>query len=176
MATVNAQSVEDFADRIVYRFPGGRYTQAETNWNGAFTTGLKTLFNTDTTREYSIPASGIPAKFFKVDLYIYTSVQVTESGNIGGLMLLKCGFLRVSIPSLNYDGRSMQTEFYQEKNENYIPSAQMRFINIANITLEPVLDVAAMQYTGLSGITFTNPGTGTNLTAIIQPVVTMYKK
>lgn len=176
MASINAQSVEELADRIVYRYPGGRFEQTATNWSGALTAGAKTLVNTDTARSYVVPASGIPAKFFSVEWYISTSVNLTENINVGGIMNVTCGFFSISIPTLNYDGRTLQTDFYQEKTVNLIPSTQLRAISMSNIAMDPIFNIGQVQFTALSGFGFTNGAAATKLIAIIQPIVTMFKK
>lgn len=176
MATVNAQSVEDFADRIVYRFPGGVYDQALSAWNSVFNEGLKTLVNTDVSRSYIIPASGLSYRFFKVELSIFGYARVTESGGGYGLMVLSCKFSRVSIPSLNYDGKSLLTDFYSEKSENIVVSQQLRAINIGNVLMEPAVVVSDLQFTGLSHLQFSNGAGTSGLRAIVQPTVTAYKK
>lgn len=176
MAVIAPQSVEELSDRIIYRYPGGRYDQALTNWNGALTSGQKTLVNTDTTRSYSVPASGIPARFFSVDLYFTTSVVLKEILGVNGNMNVVCGFFSISIPTLNYDGRTLQTDFYQPKTTNYIPSTQLRAINLSNILVDPIFNIGEVQFTALSGFGFSNGASETQLIAIIQPIVTMYKK
>lgn len=174
MAAVNAQSVEDFADRIVYRYPGGRYEQALTTMSGAFSVGLKLLANTDINRSYIIPTSGVQARFFKVEYVAIAAAQVAET-TIGNT-LIPIQFSKISIPTLNYDGKSQQTEFYDTKFENIIPASYLRAINIGNISIEPVLDYGTMQWTGLSGVQFNIGGATTGLVAIVHPTVTFYKK
>lgn len=177
MANVNAQSVEDYADRIVYRFPGGRYEQVLTNWASAFTTGLKTLVNTDTDRSYVVPTSGINAKFFKIDLSIYIAVSVTLTSPSSFSSLTKSWFLRVSIPTLNMDGKSQLTEFYQEKTEFFYTSQQLRAINISNILVEPVQSYTDLRNTmNVTTVQFDFASALTQLVGIVQPTVTFFKK
>lgn len=177
MADINAQSVEDYADRIVYRYRGGRYDQVLTGWIGAFPASLLTLLNTDTARTYVVPRSGLPAKFFKIELSIYTAAYVTEIAAGVGLTLVKASFFRVNIPTLNFDGKSQITEFYSEKNEQYYTSPQLRAINIGNIQVEPIIPYSDLLFTpGITTPQFNPAGATTGITAIIQPTVTYYKK
>lgn len=177
MANVNAQSVEDYADRIVYRFPGGRYEQVLTTWASAFTTGLKTLVNADTSRSYVVPTSGINAKFFKIDLRIYIAVSVTLTSPSSFSSLTKSGFLRVSIPTLNMDGKSQLTDFYQEKTEFFYTSQQLRAINISNILVEPIQSYTDLRSTvNVTTPQFDTTSAVTQLVGIVQPTVTFYKK
>lgn len=176
MADVNAQSVEDYADRIVYRYPGGRYEQTAAQISSVLTPGLKVLVNTDTFRSYIIPASGITARFFKIEWVFNLAIQVNNA--LGGVynMLIKQDFMRyvTPAPALNYDGRSLQTEFYTEKTENIYSSPQLRAINITNISVEPKAITANLLNTVQFDFNF---GTSSNfLVAILQPTVTFYKK
>lgn len=182
MATVNAQSVEDFADRIVYRFPAGRYEQIATTWGATMTPGLKVLVNTDTTRSYVIPASGVSAKFFKIEWFFKLGV-VFQNDAISGtpLVLVEMDFLKflTPAPALSYDGKSLQTEFYQEKTENIYQSPQLRAINISNISVEP--RSIASNYLGGSTsldarVSWNIVSSVSYLVALFQPTVTFYKK
>lgn len=176
MADINAQSVEDFADRIIYRYPGGRYEAALGAYATGFTTGLKTLVNTDTSRSYVVPQSAEPSKFFKVQLDVYVSLRLTEAGSIAAVMIVETGFFRMSIPSLNYDGKPMMTDFYKQSNESMISSQILRAVNIGDVLVEPRTIASNMQFTALSGIIF-NQGAGTTgLIAVVQPTITRYKK
>jgi len=182
VADVNAQSVEDFADRIIYRFPAGRYEQAATTWPLVMTPGLKTLVNTDTSRSYVIPASGISAKFFKIEWFFNLAVVMQNDAVPGTpLVMVDIDFLRFATPSpsLNYDGKSLQTEFYERKIENYYSSPQLRAINISNISVEPKSITA--NYLGGSTsldsrISWNVVSSVSYLVALFQPVVTFYKK
>lgn len=171
---INPKSIEEYADRVVYRYDGGRYNQALTAWTSVFTTGLKTLVNTDTSRSYIVPKIGIAARFFKITFDFFVSVNVTET--TVGVCLAKTSFFRVSIPSLNFDGKSQLTDFYNEKAEQFIASGQLRAINIGDIQVEPVTEFSNLQFTSLSGIAFSFGAATTGLTAIVQPTVTHYKK
>ena len=175
MADVNAQSVEDYADRIVYRYPGGRYEQTLGTYLLALTPGLKTLINTDTARTYVIPQSGLPARFFKISLEIYTSLLLTDIAGVS-TTLIKTGFFKISIPSLNFDGKSLDTEFYKEVNDMIFTSPNLRAINIGDITLEPVQIPGYAQNTALSRMQFDTGAATTGLRAIIRPIVTFFKK
>ena len=174
MADVNAQSVEDFSDRTIYRYAGGRYEQTLTSWVNVFTVGLKTLVNLDTSRTYVVPRSGLPSRFYKIIIEAYLSVLVTESTI--GQTLIKTTFFKMSIPSLNFDGKSQQTDFYSESTEQYVTSPQLRAINIGNILAEPQMEFSNIQNTSLSALQF-QPGAGTTgLVGIIRPTVIAYKK
>ena len=175
MATVNAQSVEDFADRIVYRYSGGRYEQTLTTPALSLSTGLKTLLNTDTSRSYVVPASGIPSRFYKVELKFYGSFQINEDNRAIGPTLVPCEFFQISIPSLNYDGRALQTIFSAKSAENMVTSAQLRAVNIGNIQAEPMIDYSIIQNTALSRIQF-DTSLLVGLRAVIEFVVTCYRK
>ena len=180
MATVNTQSVEDFADRIVYRFPGGRYEQALTGWVGAFSSATtKTLVNTDTSRSYVIPASGINAKFYKIDIEIFTAVNVTEaaSGANIGLTQTKISFFKVSIPSLNFDGKPQVTDYYSQKTEQFYTSPQLRAINIGDLIIEPIVMYSELLSTPVVTYPQFDIGAGkTQIVAYLKPTVTFYKK
>lgn len=181
MADVAAQSIEEFADRIIYRYPGGRYEQSPTTWASLITPGLKTLVNTQTSRSYVVPQIGINAKFFKIEWLINTFMVLNASGG-GGLRVLKCDFARYATPSpaLNYDGKSLQTEFYDKKTENIYASPNLRAINISNIQVEPIGSLSDYTASGISGfsasIDWDTSGSTNYLAAILQPVVTLYKK
>lgn len=176
MANVNAQSVEDFADRIIYRFPAGRYEQAALgNISTVISTGLKTLANTDTSRSYIIPSSGISARFFKIEWVFNMAIQVNNY-IIGYDLLIDHDFIRYSTPApaLNYDGKTLQTEFYERKTENYYQAQQLRSINIKDIAVEPKLTDLLYVITAQFDL---NLGSNTNkLVALLQPIVTFYKK
>lgn len=175
MADVAAQSIEEFADRIIYRYPGGRYEQASTDYYGSLTIGLKTLVNTQASISYNIPRSGISARFFKVEWNMTASVAILADG-VASYFLVKTDFFRIVASSLNYDGKSLQTEFYKEQTENIVSAPQLRSINITNIQIEPRFDLSLIQSTGLSYVRAApSPGT-CYLIAILQPVVTHYKK
>ena len=170
MANVNAQSVEDYADRIVYRYAGGRFEQAASLCTTVFSTGLKTLVNTDTSRSYIIPASGISARFFKIDWTFNTfAVFVNNSG--AGTINTKVDFARIVASSLNYDGKAQQTIFIENQVENFYTSPQLRAINIGNIQMEP-----KMPAFGTFNLTYESNSLNSYLVAIVQPVVTFYKK
>jgi len=177
MADINAQSVEDYADRIVYRYAGGRYEQVLTNWAGSLSPGLKTLVNTDTKRSYIVPRSGSPAKFFKVEIFIFSCLKIASpSYYLTPYGLMQCGFFRVSIPSLNFDGKSQVTEFYKESTEQIVPSSQLRSINIGDILLEPSVIFANIQSNDTGTFSFSGGAGTTGLISIVQPIVTYYKK
>jgi len=174
VADVNAQSIEDYSDRIVYRFVGGRYEQALTTFQLSASVGLKTLVNTDTSRSYIIPKSANQARFFKIDLEFYGSINVTDSGGV--LYLLEAKFFKISIPTLNFDGKSLCTEFYGQKSEMFYTSSYLRAVNIGNILAEPCGLPSQIQFETASGLSF-NFGAGTTgLRAIIVPTVTFFKK
>lgn len=181
MATVNAQSVEDFADRIVYRFPAGRYEQTPVSWNSMCSPGLKTLVNTDASRSYVVPSSGLSYKFFKIEWLIKTFV-VLDTATAPGLKSIVCDFARYSslAPALNYDGRSLQTEFYEKKSENVYASASLRSINISNIALEPIMHTTDLSTGGSYGfnafLDWSTSAVTNYLVALLQPTVTAYKK
>lgn len=182
MADVQAQSVEDFADRIIYRYPAGRYEQVAVTWQNTMTPGLKVLVNTDTTRRYIVPASGIIARFFKIEWFFNLGV-VFQNDAVGGnpLVLVEMDFLRflTPSPSLSYDGKSMQTEFYEKKTENIYQSPQLRSINISNISVEP-RSIAANYLGGSTAldarVSWNIASSVSYLVALFQPVVTFYKK
>lgn len=177
MADVNAQSVEDYADRIIYRYPGGRYEQVLGTIAQALTTGLKTLVNTSTARVYVMPATGMPARFFKVEWLISVALQTLGTANdMIGSVLMPCSFLRLSATSLNYDGKELQTEFYEKKSENFVTSPQLRAVNIGNVSVEPVFDFSSWQFTGLSNAQWSGASPNCGLVAILQPTITFYKK
>lgn len=174
MADVNAQSIEDYADRIVYRFVGGRYEQALTTFQLAASVGLKTLVNTDTYRSYIIPKSGLQARFFKIEFEFFGAINVTDSNGV--LYLLEAKFFKISIPSLNFDGKSLSTEFYGKKSEAFYASPYLRSVNIGDILAEPSALPSQIQFETAAGLSF-NFGAGTTgLRAIIVPTVTFYKK
>jgi hypothetical protein len=176
MAAVNSQSVEDFADRIIYRYPAARFEQAAVIFESAVDPGLKTLVNTATSTEFNIPASGISARFYKVDWTFKLLISMFNSGSGGWQVFNDIKFLRyiTPAPALNYDGKSFQTEFYDDKTEAYIPSAQLRTISITNIQVEPV-SIAA-NYLVNASIAWDFGAAVTQLIALLQPVVTFYKK
>ena len=177
MADVNAQSVEDYADRIVYRFDGGRYEQALTTWAGAVSPGLKTLVNTDTARSYLIPRSGLPARFFKIDLRVRVALKnFSGTTDLTPYALIDWNFLRVSIPTLNFDGKSQVTDFYSDFTEQIVSSPQLRAINITDISVEPSGIFANLQSTSLSNFSFVGSAATVGLVAIVQPTVTFFKK
>jgi len=175
VADVNAQSIEEFSDRVVYRFIGGRYQQAVSTMSAALNTGLKTLVNTDTTRNYIIPRSGTSARFYKVELNIFCALQATEAVVIGAC-LVPMKFFRVVMSSLLFDGKSLTTDFFKESNENIIASSYLRNISIRDIQMEPVFNPGQLQQTALSQFQFTTGAGTTALYAIVQPTVTFYKK
>lgn len=174
MADVNAQSIEDYADRIVYRFAGGRYEQVLTTFQLAASVGLKTLVNTDTTRAYIVPKSAVQARFYKIELEIYSSINITDTAGV--LYLMEAKFFKVSIPSLNFDGKSLSTEFYGGKSEMFYTSSYLRAINIGNILAEPCGLPSQIQFQTPSGLSFAFTAGTTGLRAIIVPTVTFYKK
>jgi hypothetical protein len=178
MATVNAQSVEDFADRIIYRFPGGRFEQAPVTWKDTMTPGLKTLVNTDTNRQYVVPASGIGAKFYKIEWFFSAFVVFVNDATAGAgqEMMTNIGFVRINAGNLNYDGKPQQTEFYTEKIENYYTSPQLRSINIANIQMEPKINAIDAASTGTWTTNYQAVASVSYLGVIAQPTVTFYKK
>lgn len=180
MAQINAQSVEDFSDRIVYRYTGGRYEQALTDWPGALSsTVAKTLVNTQTSRSYIVPASGISARFYKIEFEIYTAVNLTENAvgaNIG-LTLARMKFLQISMSSLNFDGKPQVTEFYNEKTELMYTSPQLRAINLGDIKMVPLCIWTDLRYpTAVPYPQFSTGAGTTQLVAIVKPTVTFYKK
>ena len=174
MANVNAQAVEEFQDRVVYRYPGGRFEQALTNFAGALGVGLKTLVNTDTSRTYVVPNSGISARFYKVNIDIYVCIEGTET--TFGLTLIKTSFFRVSMPTLNFDGKPLLTDFYKENNELFVTSSQLRAINIGNMLVEPANEFSNIQGTALSTVSLGGGAGTTGIFAYMQPTVTFYKK
>lgn len=177
MADVNASSVEDYADRIVYRYAGGRYEQALTTWASAFSSAsLLTLVNTDTSRSYVVPRSGLPAKFYKIELNLFSAVRLTDTNVPIGLTLVKTPFFKISIPTLNFDGKSQLTEFYKQDNEQFYTSQQLRSINIGNVLLEPSMEYSNIQFFTGSYPAFSVAAGSTGFIAIVQPTVTMYKK
>lgn len=175
MANVNAQSIEEFADRIIYRYPAGRYEAIPGNISTVISTGLKTLVNTDASRSYIVPASGISARFFKIEWVFNMAIQVNNA-IIGYDLLIDHDFIRYSTPdpALNYDGKALQTEFYERKTENYYQSPQLRSINIKDIAVEPKLTDLLYVITAQFDL---NLGSNSNkLVALLQPIVTFYKK
>ena len=179
MANINAQSVEDLPDRIIYRYPAGRYQQTPTNWVYIGNPGLTTLVNTQTSRSYVIPASGISAKLFKIE-WVINTFAVFDAGS-NGLRSIKYDFARIVTPSpaLNYDGKTLQTEFYEKKTENFYTSPQLRSINISDIQVEPMFDITNIAGAG-AGLTavldFNLAATTFYMAALMQPTVTFYKK
>ena len=176
MADVNAISIEELPDRIIYRYPGGEYLQSVTGFVGALSTGAKTLVNTDIARSYVVPASSIPAKFFVLEISIFACAQLTETVQGIGIMNLPWKFLKVTAPELNYDGRSLQIDFLKETTRFFVPSTQLRALNITNITMEPMISIGDVQSTGLSAFAYSNGGVASNLRAIIQPTITKITK
>jgi len=173
MAEVNAQSVEEFPDRVIYRYPAGRYEQGAVSAGNVFSPGLKTCVNTQTSISYIVPSSGLSARFYKIEWLFKSVVQSTNAIN-SITILNSIDFLRYSATSLNYDGKSLQTEFYQEKTENYYTSPQLRSINIGNISVETRPSLA--NYLLTAQIDIFN-STNTNfIIALLQPIVTFYKK
>lgn len=173
MAAVNIASIEEYADRIVYKYLAGRYEQVPAAIATVVTPGLKTLVNTDTTREYNIPATGESAKFYKVDLYISTCLSAVNTGTGSTDVLVRQDFFRVSIPTLKFDGKSPITEFYDKQSSFIIPSSQLRQLSMGNISLEPSLMTTNLQWSAGQGYTFAG---NANWVALIQPIVTFYKK
>ena len=175
MATVNAQSVEDFADRIVYRYEPGIYLQAAAAITSVTSPGLKTLVNSDTSRSYIVPASGLPARFYKIEWAINLSMVLAPV--IGGTASIAANFVRLEIPSLNYDGKGLQTKFNVPMFETYYASAQLRSVNIGNISIEPKVnaDVYSPRNTG-GDIAFDSVNAVSYLSATLAPTITFYKK
>jgi hypothetical protein len=176
MANVNAQSIEDYADRIVYRYAAGRYEQALTTWTGAFSSSTsKTLVNTDTSRSYIVPETNQSARFYKIDIEICTAVNVTEDAI--GLTLTNISFFKITIPSLNFDGKSQLTDFYEKRTVQFYTSPQLRAINIGDLIMEPVVSYTDLRNT--PGVTYPSFSIGagtTQLIAYLRPTVTYFKK
>lgn len=170
MASVNAQSIEELPDRIIYRYPGGRFEQASGSFASSLASGFKTCVNTDTTREYVVPSSNQPARFFKIDLFFNCFLSVANTLNGGYVQLVELGFSKIYAP-LNYDGKSLQTEFYEKNNVNLYTSRQLRSVSIANISIEPVAGSLMAANNGYfaynTGVSF--------IVAIMHPVITYFK-
>lgn len=179
MATVNAQSVEDFADRIIYRFPATRFEQTPVTIKNTGSPGLKTLVNTSANVSYVIPASGVSARFFKIQWLINTAVVLSNTASGTILQTVGIDFLRYSALGLNYDGRSMQTEFYEKNTENYYPSVQLRSINLGDISIEPIINTTNLSGAGFglnAVLDWDIIGAVSYIVALLNPVVTFYKK
>ena len=179
MATVNAQSVEDFADRIVYRFPAARFEQVPVTIKNTGSPGLKTLVNVATSTSFMVPASGMAARFFKIEWIINTSVVLTNTASGTILQMVKIDFLKYLASSLNYDGKSQQIEFYEKNTENYYTSPQLRAINIGNISIEPIIETTNMSGAGFglnAVIDWDISSSVSYIVALLHPVVTFYKK
>lgn len=175
MAVINAQSVEDFSDRIIYRFPAGRYEQALSNFADTISSGYKTLVNTETSRRYNIPQSGISARFYKINL-LFSAVLIGVGPGAYTSIMARAGFFRINAPSLTFDGKSMQTEFYEPKNEIMYGAAQLRAIDITDIQMEPSLATTDFQGTALSTFNFGAGSLDSRLAVLMQIIVTYYKK
>ena len=175
MADVNAQSVEEYADRIVYRFPAARFAQATTTVASALTPGLKILVNAATTSNFIVPATNESAKFFKIEWSFIAAFQA-YSNTSGSLFNQKIRFLEISATSLLYDGKSLTTSFYEEKEVLMYTSPQLRSITVANITLDPLQ--VRTDWTNYHPVSTTTLSTGANafLLASMRPIVTRYKK
>lgn len=173
MADVNAQSVEDFGNKVVYRYPAGRYAQTLTTVALAISTGLKTCVNSGTSYSYVIPATGLPSIGYKITWLFKTCIQV-YSTTLTSSLLLDSKFIKYSASSLNYDGKPLQTEFYEEKTENVYVGQQLRAINIGNISVEPITSFLFESAIANYNIDFNSSVTG--IVAMLQPVVTAYKK
>ena len=175
MASVNAQSVEDYADRIVYRYPAARFAQATTTIVLGLTPGLKALVNSATTSEFIIPASNESAKFFKIDWFFNVAFQSVNVSS-GSIFNQKISFLEISVTSLNYDGKNLTTSFFEERESVILSSPQLRQINIGNISVDPLqLSTDWINYHPLSTTTL-SLGANAFLLAAVRPVVTRYKK
>lgn len=172
---IGPQAIEEYANKVVYRFAGGRFEQALVNIADAISPGLKTLVNTDTTRSYLIPRYGISALSYKIDLLFSLAVKLASGGGAAPTMS-KAEFFRVSAPTLNFDGRSCVTDFYERKNSFAVVSSQLRAINITNISVEPAINMANLQGTTLSSFVYTAGVLDTQLLLYMQPIVTFYKK
>lgn len=170
MANVNPQSIEEFNDRVIYRYPGGRFEQSSGSFAASLSSGLKTCVNTDTTRNYVVPASNQPARFFKIDLFFNCFLSVANTLNGGYVQLVDLDFSKIYAP-LNYDGKSLQTEFYEKNTTNFYTSRQFRSLSIADISVEPVAGVLMAANNGYfaynTGVSF--------IVAIMQPVITYFK-
>jgi hypothetical protein len=175
MATVNAQSVEDFAGRIVYRYPSCRFQQAAGLWELTMSPGVKSLVNTDLALVYVVPSSGTSYLFFKIQWAIKVGV-VFSNGAIPGnpLVFTESSFSKISA-NINYDGKSLQTEFSDKKIENFYTSPQLRAINVGNISLEP-LTIAANLAPDPTRIAANILTADAYLVAMFTPIVTAYKK
>lgn len=172
MATIIPASIEEYADRIVYKYVAGRYEQTPALIFNVLTPGLKTLLNTDTTRTYNVPAIGQNARFYKVDLYISACLFAQNTGT-GTDILVRQDFFKVSIPTLKFDGKSPITEFYDKQSSFIVPSSQLRQLTIGDVLLEPSVITANLQWVAGSGYTFAGNG---GWVSLIQPVVTFIKK
>lgn len=177
MATVNAQSVEDFADRIIYTYPAAKFTQVAVGIGAALTPGYKTLVNNATNTSFVVPASGISAKFFKINWIIVPALVVTNNfpAAAGASVTARIDYTKLLATSLNYDGKSLQTEICSKEFENYYGSQQLRAINITDISLEPLVKLT--DYTSYSTDAQIQPSSGSySIIAYMQPRVTFYKK
>lgn len=173
MANVNAQSVEDLPDRTIYRFAAGRFEQVATSAGNVFSPGLKTCVNTQASISYIVPASGISARLYKIEWNLKMVVQSFNAVNSTNT-LNSIDFLRMSATSLNYDGKNQQTEFYENKTENYYTSPQLRSINIGNISVETKPSLSNYLYS--PQIDIFNSYATNFIIALFQPTVTFYKK
>ena len=144
-------------------------------FNTVMTIGLKTLVNTDTTRQYVVPASGISARFYKIE-WTFNTFAVFVNAIFGTTISIRMEFTKLLASTLNYDGKPQQTDFYSEKSENYYTSPQLRAINIGNIQMEPKIAATDAASTGAWSLNYETASANSYLAAILQPVVTFYKK
>lgn len=175
MATVNAQSVEDFAGRVVYRYPSCRFEQVPGLWQLTMSPGLKSLINTDSALSYVVPAAGISYSFFRIQWGVKLGT-IFSNGAIAGnpLIIVKTDFTKLNL-DVNYDGKSLQTEFTSKNIENYYTSPQLRAINVGDLNLEP-LAVAANLAPDPTRISANIATADAYLIATLSPIVTAYKK
>lgn len=175
MADVNAQSVEEYLDRVVYRFPAARFAQATTTVAAGLTPGLKTLVNAATTSSFIIPATNEASRFFKIEWSFIAAFQAV-SNTSGSAFNQKISFLEIAASSLLYDGKSITTSFYEEKESVIYTSPQLRAITIGNIALDPLQ--MRTDWDNFHPVSTTTLNTGANafLLASVRPVVTRYKK
>lgn len=181
MADVAAQSIEEFGDRIIYRYPAARFEQVPVIFSAALSPGLKTLVNTQAAVSFVIPPIGITAKLFQIDWLLKTYIVLQNDALAGTpLTCVNIGFVRMVTPSplLNYDGKSLQTQFYETKTTNLLSSKQLRSINVSDIQLEPASDSSNYANGPASDarFLFNTPSAVSYLLALFQPVVTLYKK
>lgn len=175
MANVSAQSVEDYADRVVYRYPSCRFQQVAGLWELTMTPGVKSLINTDLALVYVVPSSGVPYRFFKIEWAIKTGVIFSNGALVSSpLIFVKTDFSKI-IADVNYDGKPLQTEFSEKKIQNFYVSPQLRAINVRNIAMEPLVMAAdlAPNPTRISANIASNDA---YLVAMLTPIVTAYKK